>query len=100
MIFLVVNNSMYGTIRMHQERAYPGRVWGTDLSNPDFAAYARAFGAHGEAVARTEDFAPAFERALAAGTPALIELRQDPEALSPGASLSQVRDAGLAARGK
>lgn len=96
-VFLVVNNRMYGTIRMHQERAYPGRVWGTDLVNPDFAAYARAFGAHGEAVARTEDFAPAFERALDAGTPALIELRLDPEALSPTASLSQVREKALAA---
>jgi len=98
-VFLVVNNGMYGTIRMHQERSYPGRVWGSDLVNPDFAAYARAFGAHGEVVERTEDFAPAFERALAAGTPALIELRLDPEALSPGASLSQVRDAALGARG-
>src|SRR5207244_4362356 len=61
-LVVVVNNGMYGTIRMHQERHYPGRVVGTDLRNPDFAAYARAFGAHGETVERTEDFADALER--------------------------------------
>ena len=64
-VALVVNNGMYGTIRMHQEREYPGRVFGTELRNPDFAAYARAFGGHGETVERTADFAPAFERAAA-----------------------------------
>ena len=96
-VFLVVNNAMYGTIRMHQEKSYPGRVWGTDLQNPDFAAYARAFGAHGEVVEETDEFAPAFERALAATTPALIELKLDPEALSPGTSLRQVREAALEA---
>ena len=74
---------MYGTIRMHQEREYPGRVSGTELKNPDFAAYARAFGGHGETVEKTEDFAPAFERAAASGKPALIELRIDPEAITP-----------------
>jgi acetolactate synthase-1/2/3 large subunit len=83
---------MYGTIRMHQERHYPGRVVGTDLVNPDFAALARSFGAHGEVVERTEDFAEAFERALASGGPALIELRVDPEALTPRATLTQVRE--------
>ena len=82
-IVLVVNNGMYGTIRMHQERQYPGRVSGTDLVNPDFAALAEAFGAHGAIVERTQDFAPAFETALACGRPALIELRVDPEALTP-----------------
>jgi acetolactate synthase-1/2/3 large subunit len=82
---------MYGTIRMHQERAYPQRVLGTDLSNPDFAALARAFGAHGETVVDTAEFAAAFERALAAGGPALIELRVDPEALTPERSLAQTR---------
>jgi acetolactate synthase-1/2/3 large subunit len=96
-VVLVVNNAMYGTIRMHQERHFPARVSGTELVNPDFAAYARAFGAHGEVVERTEDFAPAFERALAAGRPALLELRVDPEALTPKASLSQIRSAALAA---
>src|SRR4029078_4040538 len=68
-IFIVVDNGMYGTIRMHQERNYPARVSGTDLVNPDFAALARAYGAHGETVLRTEEFAPAFERAVAAGAP-------------------------------
>jgi acetolactate synthase-1/2/3 large subunit len=82
-VVLLVNNAMYGTIRMHQERAYPGRVVATDLVNPDFAALARAFGAHGEAVARTEDFPEAFERALAAGRPALLELRVGVESLAP-----------------
>ena len=69
-IFIVVNNGMYGTIRMHQERNYPGRVSGTELNNPDFAALARAYGANGEAVEKTEDFAPAFERALPPTGPA------------------------------
>jgi acetolactate synthase-1/2/3 large subunit len=95
-LFLVVNNGMYGTIRMHQERAYPGRVVGTDLVNPDFVAYARAFGAHGELVERTEDFEGAFERARASGKPALLELRVDPEAITPRATLSAIR---AAARG-
>jgi acetolactate synthase-1/2/3 large subunit len=90
-LIIVVNNAMYGTIRMHQERHYPGRVVGTDLRNPDFAAYARAFGAHGETVERTEEFAQALERALAAGRPALLELRIDPEAITPRATLSEVR---------
>ena len=66
-VVLVVDNGMYGTIRMHQERHFPGRVVGTDLVNPDFAAFARSFGAHGENVERTDEFAPALERALAAG---------------------------------
>ncbi|HTQ77737.1 MAG TPA: thiamine pyrophosphate-binding protein [Burkholderiales bacterium] len=94
-IVLVVNNGMYGTIRMHQEREYPGRVSGTGLVNPDFAAYARAFGAHGETVERTADFPPAFERALASGKPAVLELRIDPEAISPAATLSGLRAAAL-----
>jgi acetolactate synthase-1/2/3 large subunit len=90
-VTIVVNNGMYGTIRMHQERHYPGRVVATDLVNPDFAAYAKAFGAHGEKVERTIDFAPAFERALASGKPALIDLRLDPEALTVKQSLSEIR---------
>jgi len=94
-ITIVVNNGMYGTIRMHQERHYPGHVVGTDLVNPDFAAYAKAFGAHGERVERTVDFAPAFERALAAGKPALIELRLDPEAITVKQSLSEIRAAAM-----
>jgi len=92
-IVLLVNNGMYGTIRMHQERHYPGRVVGTDLVNPDFVAYARAFGAHGALVTRTEDFAPALEQALAAGGPALLELRVDPEAITPRQTLTEIRQA-------
>ena len=91
-VALVVNNGLYGTIRMHQEREYPGRVFGTSLRNPDFAAYARAFGAHGESVERTEDFAAAFERARAAGKPALIELKIDPDAITPATTLSAIRE--------
>ena len=92
-IFIVVNNGMYGTIRMHQEREFPGHVYGTALSNPDFAAYARAFGAHGELVENTAEFAPAFERAKNAGKPALIEIRIDPEAISPNTTLQAIRTA-------
>ncbi len=92
-IFIVVNNNMYGTIRMHQEREFPGHVHGTALVNPDFAAYARAFGAHGEVVATTAEFAPAFERATKAGKPALIEIRIDPEAISPNTTLQAIREA-------
>ena len=94
-VALIVNNGLYGTIRMHQEREYPGRVYGTGLQNPDFVAYARAFGAHGESVARTADFAPAFERAWAAGKPALIELRIDPDAITPATTLSAIRAKAL-----
>jgi acetolactate synthase I/II/III large subunit len=90
-VVIVVNNGMYGTIRMHQERQFPGRVVGTDLVNPDFAAYARAFGAHGETVTDTGAFPDAFERALAAGTPAVLELRIDPEAINPRTTLSAIR---------
>jgi len=93
-VILLVNNGMYGTIRMHQERSYPERAFGTDLANPDFAAYARAFGAHGEAVERTEDFPAAFERALEAGRPALLELRVDPEQITPRTSIAEIREAG------
>jgi len=95
-IFVVIDNGMYGTIRMHQERTYPERVSGTDLRNPDFAALARAYGATGETVVRTADFAPAFERALAAAGPALIHVRIDPQALTMGATLDELRAQGLA----
>jgi len=97
-IALVVNNGMYGTIRMHQEREYPERVYGTALANPDFAAFARAFGGHGELVEETAQFAPAFERARASGKPALLELRLDPEAITPAATLSGIRAAALKRR--
>jgi acetolactate synthase-1/2/3 large subunit len=92
-VVLVVNNGMYGTIRMHQERLFPGRVVGTDLVNPDFAAWAHAFGVYGEVVQRSEDFPDAFERALAEDRPALLELRVDPEAITPRQTLSQIRAA-------
>jgi acetolactate synthase-1/2/3 large subunit len=94
-VALVVNNGMYGTIRMHQEREYPGRVYATALSNPDFAAYARAFGGHGELVETTAQFAPAFERARASGKPALIELSIDAEAITTSTTLSAIRDKAL-----
>jgi acetolactate synthase I/II/III large subunit len=90
-LVLVVNNGMYGTIRMHQERRFPGRVSGTDLVNPDFAALARSFGAHGDTVLRTEDFPAALEQSLGAGRPALLELRIDPEAITPRTTLSEIR---------
>jgi acetolactate synthase I/II/III large subunit len=89
---------MYGTIRMHQERRFPGRVSGTDLENPDFAALARAFGAHGERVERSEDVPAAFERALAARVPAVLHLPVDAEALTPRQTLSEIRASSEAAR--
>ncbi len=92
-VVLLVNNGMLATIRMHQERQFPGRVVGTDLVNPDFAAYARAFGAHGAVVERTEDVADALDDALGAGRPALVELRVDPEAITPHQTLSEIREA-------
>ena len=95
-IVLVINNGMYGTIRMHQERAYPGRVSGTYLTNPNFAALAQAYGLHGEIVEKTEEFGATFERCEASGKPALIEIRIDPEALTPKMSLTQIREQALA----
>ncbi len=89
-IVLVVDNAMYGTIRMHQEKTYPRRVVGTDLKNPDFAAYARAFGGHGETVRTTEEFAPAFERARVSGKPAIIHCFLDPQAITPAKTLDQI----------
>ena len=90
-IFLVINNGTYGTIRMHQEKHYPGRVSGTTLVNPDFAALARAYGLHGEIVEKTADFEAAFERAWNAKTAALLELRIDQDAISPRTTLSAIR---------
>ena len=90
-VVLLVNNGMYATIRMHQERQFPGRVIGTELENPDFAALAQAYGGYGERVERTEDFEAAFERALASGKPALLELPVDPERISPRVRLSELR---------
>jgi len=96
LILLVIDNGMYGTIRMHQERTYPGRPSATRLVNPDFAALARSYGVFGETVETTAEFGPAFERARAAGTPAVLHLKLDPEAITPAASLSQIRAAAEA----
>jgi acetolactate synthase-1/2/3 large subunit len=90
-IFIIVNNGMYGTIRMHQEREHPGRVSGTELKNPDFAALARAYGLHGETVEKTADFEAAFERAWKAKTASVIEVRVDPEAITTRTTLSAIR---------
>ena len=98
-LVVVLDNGMYGTIRMHQERTYPGRVSGTRLRNPDFAALARAYGGHGERVELTEAFAPAFERALASGLPAMLHCLVDPQALTPTQTLDAIR-AGAVAQGK
>ncbi len=95
-IYLVINNGMFGTIRMHQERDYPGREVATALRNPDFAAYAKSFGAYGEIVERSENFAPALDRALAAGKVAVLELRINPEVINTKTTLSAIRDAALA----
>jgi acetolactate synthase-1/2/3 large subunit len=91
-ITVVANNGMYGTIRMHQEREYPRRVVGTTLVNPDFAAYARSFGAVGYTVDMSDDYAPALRSALQDNKPAIIELKIDPEAISPRKTLTEIRD--------
>jgi acetolactate synthase-1/2/3 large subunit len=91
-VTIIANNGIYGTIRMHQEREYPGRVIATTLVNPDFAAYARSFGAEGYTVESTAEFAPVFEKALRAGKPSLIELKVDPEAISVRKTLTEVRE--------
>lgn len=95
-VFIVVDNGMYGTIRMHQERDYPTRVHGTELKNPDFAAYARAFGGHGETVEKTADFAAAFERCVAIGKPSIIHIKTDAEAITSRITLSKLREQSLA----
>jgi acetolactate synthase-1/2/3 large subunit len=98
-IVAVVDNGMYGTIRMHQEREYPGRAVATALRNPDFAAYARAFGGFGATVERTADFAAAFEAAHASGKPAILHLKVDANAISPATTLDAIRARALAGRG-
>ena len=92
-IVVVVDNGMYGTIRMHQEREYPSRVSASTLKNPDFAAYARAFGGHGERVERTDEFAAAFERCVASGKPSIIHCLTNPEVLTPSMTITQMRAA-------
>jgi len=102
LILIVFNNNMFGTIRMHQEREYPGRVSGTELHNPDFAALAQAYGGHGEVVEKTADFAPALARAVAFTNeqklPAVIELRYDGNLITPGATLETIRKNAQAAK--
>ena len=92
-VVIVCNNGQYGTIRMHQEKTYPGRVSGTQLFNPDYAALVQAYGGHGECVRATEEFAPALDRALNAGVPAVIELVLDPDRALAG--VDHRRRAGL-----
>ena len=96
-VAVVIDNGMYGTIRMHQERTFPGRIASTALTSPDFAALARAYGGYGETVVDTADFAPAFERALASGTPAIVHCLLDPEAITPTATLAGLRATATAA---
>ncbi|UMY15556.1 thiamine pyrophosphate-binding protein [Methylobacterium organophilum] len=95
---IVADNASYGTIRMHQERDFPGRVCATDLVNPDFAAYARAFGGFGVTVERTEDFPAALEAARASDQPAIIHLKMSTDAIAPGMTLTAIREKALAVR--
>ena len=97
-VVVLIDNGSFGTIRMHQEREFPGRVIATQLRNPDFAAYARAFGGHGETVEETAEFLPAFDRARASGLPSIVHVKIDPEAITPTTTLSAIRAAALAKR--
>jgi len=98
-VVIVADNASYGTIRMHQEREFPGRVSATELKNPDFAAYARAFGGFGATVEATADFGPAFEAALASGLPSILHVKISADAISPSTTLTQIRAAALARAG-
>jgi len=95
-----MDNGMYGTIRAHQEREFPTRVIGTFLRNPDFAAYATAFGGFGARVEKTEDFYPAFKAAQASGKPAILHCVVDPQAISPATTIDAIRAKSLAAQGQ
>jgi acetolactate synthase I/II/III large subunit len=97
-VVVLIDNRMFGTIRMHQEREFPGRIVATQLRNPDFAAFARAFGGYGETVEETGAFLPAFERALASELPSILHVRVDPEAITPSLTLSEIRAASLLKR--
>jgi acetolactate synthase-1/2/3 large subunit len=99
-IVVIADNGIYGTIRMHQEREYPGRIVATDLRNPDFVAYARAFGGFGVSVENTAEFPAAFKEAQASGKPAIIRLAIDPEAITPMTTLAKIRAKSLAQRGE
>ena len=97
-IVVLIDNGMYGTIRMHQEKHYPGRVSATQLKNPDFAEYARAFGGHGETIRHHDEFGPAYERAVASGKPAILHCFIDPETISPTTTLEKIRQGALRAK--
>jgi acetolactate synthase-1/2/3 large subunit len=97
-IVVLLNNGMFGTIRMHQEREYPGNVSGTELANPDFVGLARAYGYHAERITRTEEFEPAFLQALARAQGTLIEVMLDPEVITTRGTLSGIRAAALKGR--
>jgi acetolactate synthase I/II/III large subunit len=99
LVVIVYDNGLYGTIRMHQEREYPGRVIATELHNPDFVAYALAFGGFGVKVEKTADFPAAFEAARKSGKPSIIQLKVDPEAITPGMTISAIREKSLAGGG-
>ncbi|WP_119291960.1 thiamine pyrophosphate-binding protein [Azohydromonas sediminis] len=99
LVSIVVDNGSYGTIRMHQEREYPGRVSGSALVNPDFVALARAYGWHAARVERTAEFEPAFAQALAAGRPTLLHLQLDADVITSRTTLSAIRDAALRRQG-
>jgi len=98
-VVLLFNNGQFGSVRVHQERRYPGRTIGMDLTNPDFVKLAQSYGAHAESVHRTEDFGAAWARATASGTAAVIELRLDPEQLNSRVSVSELRAARRASPG-
>jgi acetolactate synthase I/II/III large subunit len=95
-IAIIADNGLYGTIRMHQEREYPGRISATEIRNPDFTAYAKAFGGFGVKVEKTADFAEAFRAAETSGLPAIIHLKIDPEAITPMTTLTKIREAAIA----
>jgi acetolactate synthase I/II/III large subunit len=98
-IIIISDNGTYGTIRMHQEREYPGRVIGTELRNPDFVAYAKAFGGFGALVEKTADFPASFAAARKSGLPSIIHCKVDPEAITPALTLSGIREKALAGGG-
>ena len=97
-VVVIADNGIYGTIRMHQEREYPGRISATELRNPDFSAYARAFGGFGISVERTEDFGAAFNQAQASGKPSIIRLKIDPDAITPVTTLKAIREKSLSSK--
>jgi acetolactate synthase-1/2/3 large subunit len=99
LLVILVDNGAYGTIRMHQEREYPGRVMGTDIVNPDFVAFARAYGLHGVRVEATSDFSAALDAALLSPNGALIEVVTEAEAISVRTTISKMREAALARSG-